>query len=437
MSEIKTPLSFCRKCLREVKTEARVCHACDSARIAAHSELNTLSIAHLDCDAFYAAIEKRDDPSLNDRPVIIGGGKRGVVSTACYIARTYGVKSAMPMFKALKACPDAVVIRPNIEKYVTVGRQVRDMMNALTPLVEPLSIDEAFMDLTGTERLHHMSPAQSLADLQNRIAKEIGVTVSIGLSHNKFLAKIASDYDKPNGFFVIGKEETFNFLAPQPISLIWGVGKAMEKKLRDDGFTHIKHLQQAEQSYLAKRYGELGLRLYSLARGKDSRHVRAREKAKSVSSETTFEQDVSDVKWLEDRLWLLCEKLSMRMKEKNLVGKVVTLKLKTSTFKNLTRRKTLEKRTNLARVLFQAASPMLNEMAKGGAYRLIGVGFSDIEPPQQAPQTQLFPDEDQKLTDQENAIDAIRRKFGDNAIGSARVLKKTSANRPVRRLPER
>ena len=181
----------------------------------------------------------------------------------------------------------------------------------------------------------------------------------------------------------------------------------------------------------------MGLRLYNLARGRDSRHVRAREKAKSVSSETTFEEDVTDVQWLEDRLWVLCEKLSIRMKDKNLVGKVVTLKLKTADFKNLTRRKTLEKRTNLARVLFQTAAPMLHEMAKGGAFRLIGVGFSDVEPPHPAPQSQLFPDEHQKLTDQEDAIDAIRRKFGDNAIGSARVLKKSSANRALRRTPER
>src|SRR5215510_3944583 len=177
---------FCRDCLSELNRAGPRCPACGSPRAVHHPQLNTLAIAHVDCDAFYATIEKRDDPSLNDKPLIIGGGKRGVVSTACYIARTYGVHSAMPMFKALAACPHATVLKPDMAKYVAVGRQVRALMFELTPQVEPLSIDEAFMDLTGTERLHGMSPARSLARFAKRVETDIGITVSIGLSANKF-----------------------------------------------------------------------------------------------------------------------------------------------------------------------------------------------------------------------------------------------------------
>ncbi|MEL7488320.1 MAG: DNA polymerase IV, partial [Pseudomonadota bacterium] len=380
MSENETLSAFCRDCFSPLAKTAARCDFCDSARIARHAELASLSIAHLDCDAFYAAVEKRDDPSLADRPVIIGGGRRGVVSTACYVARTYGVKSAMPMFKALKACPDAVVIRPDMAKYVEVGRAVRSMMEDLTPLVEPLSIDEAFIDMTGTERLHGAPPAIALARLQGRIETELGVTASIGLSHNKFLAKVASDFDKPRGFFVIGAAETLSFLADQPINLIWGVGKAMTKSLEKDGLTRISQLQTLDESTLAKRYGEIGLRLFRLSRGLDVRRVKPRRETKSVSSETTFNEDIRDGAVLEDRLWLLCEKVSKRMKEKRFQGRVVTLKLKTGDFKTLTRRATLSEHSNLARTAFAAAKPMLHETLGGRAFRLIGVGFSDLAP---------------------------------------------------------
>jgi len=409
------------------------CPACESARIACHPELSTLAIAHLDCDAFYAAIEKRDDPSLADKPVIIGGGRRGVVSTCCYVARTYGVHSAMPMFKALQACPDATVISPDMGKYAAAGREIRSMMEALTPLVEPLSIDEAFMDMTGTERLHGMTPAMALADLQNRIAADIGVTVSVGLSHNKFLAKIASDFDKPSGLFVIGKEETTEFLGAQPIKLIWGVGKAMNTTLERDGLKMISQLQKMDEATLAKRYGEMGLRLYRLSRGLDVRRIKPHRETKSVSSETTFNEDISDGAWLEDRLWLLCEKVSSRMKEKHLTGRVVTLKLKTGDFKSITRRTTLERHSNLARIAFGAAKPMLRENLQGKAYRLIGIGFSDLAPEDGAPQVELFESDEEKIATQERAIDDIRAKFGDDAIAAGRTLKKSTANRKIRR----
>ena len=208
-------VSFCRDCLADATPQGARCAACGSPRLLRHDELDTLAIAHVDCDAFYATIEKRDDPTLAAEPVIVGGGKRGVVATACYIARTFGVKSAMPMFEALRLCPQAKVVRPNMEKYAKAGREVRRMMLALTPLVEPLSIDEAFLDLSGTARLHGMSPAKALARFAADVEKNLRITVSIGLSCNKFLAKVASDLDKPRGFAVLGGSEAPGFPCAQ------------------------------------------------------------------------------------------------------------------------------------------------------------------------------------------------------------------------------
>ena len=266
--------------------------ACGGPRLVRHPELDALSVAHVDCDAFYATVEKRDNPAIADKPVIVGGGSRGVVAAACYVARTFGVHSAMPMFKALKACPHAIVIPPDMQKYARVGREVRDAMLALTPAVEPLSIDEAFLDLSGTERVHGAAPAVTLARFQRRVETEIGVTVSVGLSHNKFLAKIASDLDKPRGFAVIGRAETLAFLAERPVSIIWGVGKAMQERLARDGITTIAHLREMRRRTLVRRYGSMGLRLARLARGEDFRAVSPDRRAKSISAETTFDRDV-------------------------------------------------------------------------------------------------------------------------------------------------
>ena len=415
---------FCRNCLAPAENAALECIVCGGRRIAAHPEIYDLSIAHLDCDAFYAAIEKRDDPGLADKPVIVGGGVRGVVSTCCYIARTYGVKSAMPMFKALDACPNAVVIKPNMRKYAEVGRAVRKMMLAITPLVEPLSIDEAFMDLSGTTRVHGAPPATTLARLQQQVDFELGVTASIGLSHNKFLAKIASDLDKPSGFSIIGKAETKEFLARQPISLIWGVGKAMTEKFKKDGLKTVGQLQQMDAATLGKRYGELGLRLARLSRGDDVRRVKPERDTKSVSSETTFNSDIKDTQWLEDLLWELCEKISARMKASGFEGRIVTLKLKTARFKTITRRRTLGQSSNLARTAFATAKEMLHETAAGEAFRLIGVGYSDLSIESNARSGDLFSDDNEKIAAQEKAIDAIRDKFGRDAVKAGRSLRR-------------
>jgi DNA polymerase-4 len=392
-------------------------------RIVRHRELGGVAVAHLDCDAFYAAIEKRDDPSLADRPVIVGGARRGVVATACYVARSYGVRSAMPMFRALAACPHAAVIKPNMAKYAAAARSIRTLMEAATPLVEPLSIDEAFLDLSGTARAHGLLPAQVLARLQNRVRSEIGVTISIGLSFNKFLAKIASDLDKPDGFSVIGRKDAKEILAKLPARAIWGIGAVAEARLDADGYRTIGDLQRADPHDLGRRYGELGLRLARLAHGEDARRVAVDHKTKSVSSETTFDADIRDRVELEDILWSLCERISKRMKDKELIGRVVALKLKSADFRTVTRRSTLDRASNLARTAFDAAAPLLKQTVDGRPWRLIGVSYSDLLPAQDATQQELFGQPDTRAAAQEHAVDSIRRRFGAHAIEAGRSFR--------------
>ncbi len=427
MIENNDKIGFCKNCLNFIKNTNNPCPTCSSRRITAHEEIFDLCVAHLDCDAFYAAIEKRDDPTLEHKPLIIGGTHRGVVSTCCYIARTYGVHSAMPMFKAMQACPDAVVLPPDFKKYSKIGYAIREMMYSLTPLVEPLSIDEAFLDLTGTQRIHKEPAAISIARLQNQIKDEIGITISVGLSHNKFLAKIASDFDKPNGFYVIGKAETETFLASQTIDLIWGIGKKTTQKLAQDGLKTIAQLQKMDPKKLISRYGETGLRLSKLAFGIDERVVTPERQTKSVSAETTLNRDLDQYKDLEDILWPLCEKVSIRMKEKGFFGRVLTLKLKTDNFKTITRRITLESATNLARTAFDQGIKMLAKECDGRRFRLIGIGYSDLSSANKAPpQNDFFAEDQTRLIAREQAMDQIREKFGRDSIGAARSFKKNT-----------
>ena len=406
-------MSFCRDCLADAPSTAVRCAACGSPRLLRHDELDTLAIAHIDCDAFYATIEKRDDPRLAAEPVIGGGGKRGVVAAACYVARTFGVRSAMPMFEALRLCPQAKVIRPNMDKYVSVGREVRRMMLALTPLVEPLSIDEAFLDLSGTARLHRMTPAKALARFASEVEKTIGITVSIGLSANKFLAKIASDLDKPRGFAVLGQSEAQAFLAPKPVSFIFGIGKASAARLARDGLHRIADLQRLNEAELTRRYGEEGRRLARLARGIDARNVSADREAKSVSSETTFERDIADFGALERILWGQTEEVSARLKAKELAGSTVTLKLKTADFKIRTRARSLATPTQLAGRIFATARDLLAREADGARFRLLGVGLSALAAAAEADPADLVSG---RAAEAEHAVDRLRARFGDDAV---------------------
>jgi DNA polymerase-4 len=404
---------FCRDCLTDAPPSATRCPRCGSPRLIRHAELTTLPIAHVDCDAFYATIEKRDDPSLAAEPVIVGGGRRGVVATACYVARTYGVKSAMPMFEALRLCPQAKVVRPNMEKYSKAGREVRAMMLALTPLVEPLSIDEAFLDLSGTERLHRMPPAKALAQFATEVERKLGITISIGLSCNKFLAKVASDLDKPRGFAVLGAGEAAAFLAPKPVSFIFGIGKASAARFARDGLHRIADLQRISEVEMMRRYGEEGRRLSRLARGLDERMVSADRETKSVSSETTFERDLSDFRSLERILWTLTEEVSARLKAKELAGSTVTVKLKTADFRIRTRARSLMSPTQLARRIFAAARALLEREADGTRFRLLGVGLSAIVDADEADPADLV---DGRAAEAEHAVDRVRARFGDDAV---------------------
>ncbi len=412
-----TAAGFCRDCFTPAGGGGRRCTACGGPRLIRHPELHDLSIAHIDCDAFYAAVEKRDRPELADKPVIIGGGTRGVVSTACYIARIHGVKSAMPMFKALSLCPDAVVIKPDMAKYAEAGRTVRDLMLEVTPLVEPLSIDEAFLDLTGTARLHGMSPALTLARLIARITEKVGITASVGLSHNKFLAKLASDLEKPRGFSVLGRAETLSFLAAKPVGFIWGVGKAMQEELAKGGITMIGQLQQMEKIDLMRRFGSMGARLYHLSRGEDQRIVSTDDHSKSISAETTFNSDIRDRAELERILWPLAEKVSRRAKAEGVAGHTVVLKLKTSDFKLRTRNVSLSDPTLLAARIYDAALPLLAREATGTSFRLIGVGISGLVEARPEQETETLDATTAQRAKAELALDKIRDKFGRRAAG--------------------
>jgi DNA polymerase-4 len=418
--------AFCRECLSDAKADAP-CPNCNSTRVLAHPELDSLAIAHLDCDAFYAAIEKRDDPSLKDKPLIVGGETRGVVSTACYIARTFGVRSAMPMFQAKKLCPQAVILKPRHSYYSQVARQIRGMMEELTPLVEPLSLDEAYLDLSGTARIHHQSPARTMARLQARVEREVQITVSIGLSGNKFLAKLASELDKPRGFAVIGMAEAKSFLRDKKIGLMRGAGKVMQARLERDGITTIGQLQDSDPKQLAARYGATGLWLHRMANAQDSRPVDPGGEMKTISSETTFNKDLSSYAELESILWRQAERVSARAKKQGLGGRTVVLKLKTADFRLRTRSMSLADPTQLADRIFRTAQSALKREADGTRFRLLGVGLSNLAPALNADPASLIDPAGDKRAATERAMDKIRAKFGGEAVGTGRAFKKPRA----------
>jgi len=417
--------TLCRDCATINEGAFERCDSCGGTRTLSHNELNSLNIAHLDCDAFFAAVEKRDNPSLKDKPVIVGGGQRGVVSTCCYIARLYGVRSAMPMFKALKACPDAVVISPEHGKYHSEGKRIREKMQALTPLVQPVSIDEAYMDLSGTERLNGTPPAATLAKLALDIEADIGITVSIGLAANKFLAKTASEMDKPRGFALIGAAEAKSRLANLSPRALHGVGPKLAANLERDGFDTVEKLQIAQMKDLIGRYGETGLWLHQRANGIDNRPVRTDSARKSVSNETTFAKDISDLGKLEDALWRLCVKTADRAKANGVEGGVIVLKLKTRHFKTLTRRVSLSVPTQLSQTIFRAAKPLLAKEV-GESYRLIGIGLTGLEPAKSDANDLLDPSVEKRAA-AERASDIAREKFGAHAVQTGRGMKAKQA----------
>lgn len=424
--------ALCRDCLATFDPGPRAagavdrprCPTCRSPRVTVHPELFDLSIAHMDCDAFFASVEKRDDPSLADKPVIVGGGTRGVVSTCCYLARIKGVRSAMPMFQALRLCPEAVVVKPRFEAYVAASRAIRAMMDDLTPVVQPLSLDEAFMDLSGTMRLHGAPPAVMLARLVKRMKNELGLTGSVGLSHNKFLAKVASDLDKPRGFSVIGRAETVDFLRPRPVRLIWGIGPAAQESLDRVGIRTFADLERWDRDELTRRFGQTGERLWHLARGEDFRPVRSDEPVRSISNETTFHADTSDPDILDGHIWRMAEKAASRAKARDLAGRVIVLKLKRANHTLITRRISLPHPTQTADMIYRTARGLFDQVNDPGPFRLLGVGLSEITDDSGADlQADLLDPDAAKRAGTERAADAIRARFGKDAIIKGRALR--------------
>ena len=415
--------AICRDCFQGLPEDRPACPHCGSRRLVRHAELLALTVAHVDCDAFYASVEKRDRPELLSRPVIVGGGHRGVVAACCYIARTTGVRSAMPMFKALRLCPDAVVIKPEMAKYVAAARQIRALMEALTPLVQPLSIDEAVLDLKGTEALHRAPPAAVLARLAREVERQVGVTVSIGLAPNRLLGKLAAERDKPRGFAVVGAAEAAAWLAPQPVTVLPGVGPALARRLEAAGFTRLGQLASLDAREAARRFGEEGPGLAARARGEDSRRVSPDRETKSISAETTFDADLAAPEALEAPLWRLCEKLGRRLREKELAAAGVVLKLKTAGFAQRTRTTRLPVPTLLPEVIFAAAQPLLAREVDGTAFRLIGIGAQPLAPAAAADRGDLADPGAPKRAARWQAVEALRARFGEAALGLGRGLR--------------
>jgi DNA polymerase-4 len=425
------PASLCRDCLTETPgANPRRCPRCGSPRLVAYADSADLTIAHIDCDAFYASIEKRDNPQLRDRPLIVGGGRRGVVSTCCYIARTYGVRSAMPMYQALKLCPDAAVVPPDMAKYAAVGRQIRSLMQTLTPLVEPVSIDEAFLDLTGCEGVHGAAAPLTLARFAKRIESEIGVTISVGLSYCKFLAKFASDLDKPRGYSIVERAQAAALLAPQPISRIWGVGKVAQNRLNQAGLRLIGDIQALDERTMFARHGAEGSRLWRLARGLDDRRVTIERETKSISAETTFDSDSADKEHLTRTLLILCERVAARLKKQQLACRNVTLKLRTADFKLRTRSRSGFEPTQLASRLFLVARALLDKEMDGARFRLLGVATADFAPAESADQGDLVDRGIGREKARERAIDSLRDKFGSSAVVRGLAFRAAAPKRP-------
>lgn len=383
--------TLCRDCTELVEPEGEACPVCGSSRLKAHPELQALGIAHIDCDAFYASVEKRDNPRLRDVPLIVGGTSgRGVVTTACYIARRFGVRSAMPMFQAMELCPRATVIPPDMGKYRRVSADIRAIFETATEIIEPVSLDEAYLDLTPENLLGDVPAVQALALIARRVEREVGITVSIGLAPNKFLAKLASEMEKPRGFSVIGRRESRRLLAPMAVSKINGVGPVAARRMSAAGLATIGDLQRLSEAELVARLGKFGRRLSMYARGEDDRAVTPHRAAKSISAETTFRVNMSGAAELCGIAEPLCERVAASLERKGKAGGTVVVKLKTADFKIITRNRRLTHPTQRAAVLMAAARPLIEGEADGRSFRLIGIGVDNLCPATAADPPDLF-----------------------------------------------
>ena len=382
---------ICRTCRHQQSLEQanEACPNCGARRWLSHTDLDQLTIAHIDCDAFYASVEKRAHPEWADKPLIVGGRQRGVVTTACYIARMYGVKSAMPMFTARAKCPDAIIVKPRMGLYRDVGLQIRDAMRRVSPQIQPVSIDEAYLDLSQSERIHGKKPYELLLDFQDWMAEHMGLTISIGLAHNKLLAKIASDLEKPRGFSVLGPSDGQRFLADKSVRILWGIGPAFAKSLARRGIYKVGDLGRFSEAELTTYFGSMGPRLAAFAKAEDFRKVRYEKASKSISSETTFGQDLGALADLEPILARLAGRVAARCARSDLRGWTLTLKLKTEDFQTFTRRQKMDRPLSSEAELITHGTSLLRKELSKGPFRLMGLGLSefvsakDLTPPPQ------------------------------------------------------
>lgn len=386
------------------------------------------SILHADMDAFFASVEQRDDPSLRGKPVLVGGsGKRGVVAAASYEARVFGCRSAMPMVTALRLCPDAVVVRGSYEEYKRSSSKVFAIFESFTPLVQPLSIDEAFLDVTGS--LRAMGDPVSIArSIRERVLAEVGLTVSVGVAPNKFLAKLASDMDKPDGLTVIDVGKVQQTLDPLPVTRIFGIGGAAEKKLASLGVRTIGDLRRMPVEAVTAKLGSFGERIHELAHGIDDRPVVPDREAKSVGHEQTFGEDLTEPDDVRSVMLDQAEQVGRRLRAKDRKAKTVTVKIRFGDFETITRAHTLERSTDETQAIYEAARELFDAWARRGfrPVRLIGVTTSHLSGAGEPEQAGLFedPSAHEKRRDVDAAFDAINEKFGKRAITRAGALRR-------------
>lgn len=383
----------------------------------------TSHIIHLDMDAFYASVEQRDNPTLRGRPVIVGGSlERGVVSACSYEARPFGVRSAMPLRRAVRLCPEAVVLPVRMARYREVSHQVFSIFARYTDRIEPLSVDEAFLDVAGSERLFGSATAIA-ARIRQEVREELGLAVSAGVAPNKFLAKLASESAKPDGLLEIAPEQIDAFLLPLPVERIWGVGARAAEHLRRLGCRSVADLRRLPEVQLVQLFGVWGSRLYRLARGEDDRQVEADQPAKSVGAEETFAADLTRRDALQRQLLAQAEKVAARLRRQSLEGRVVTLKIRYSDFETVTRRQTLAEPTANGLLLYQAGLALLERTEAGRRpVRLLGLSASELEPAARG-QATLFPNEkNQRLAELDRSLDRLAARFGNRPVRRASLL---------------
>ena len=390
-------------------------------------------ILHVDMDAFYSSVEERDNPSLRGMPVIVGGTPegRGVVAAANYVVRRFGVHSAMATARALQLCPDAIVLKPRMEHYAQISKQIREILHRYTPVVEPLSLDEAFLDATGSVQLFGSVETIGRA-IKTAIRSELNLVASVGVAPNKFLAKLASDIDKPDGFTVIEPDAVRDFLSPLPVGRIWGVGKVTGQRFERLGIQTIGQLRTLSLQQLQDEFGQNGVHFWELARGIDNRSVVPDREAKSISHETTFADDICDMDALRAWLMELTEQVSRRLRSHEMKGRTVHLKVRYSNFDTYTRSRSVLPATNTTSRLWSTVLNLLTSELPDRplAVRLLGMGVSNLQT-QRPVQKDLFPEEqDRKDSKIDEVADKIRDRFGAASLRRASTVQHNAEHKP-------